>query len=85
MCGVAEPSRLLPDMEKHGVETLRLFKECEEAERLVCLVLNPRKLKSRLVKDWSLHLCEDRLNCENRSVSGSRATAIQFMPNLFFG
>lgn len=67
------------EAEKHGVETLLWLKECEEV-RVVGLVLKSRKLKSRLVRDWSLHLCEDRLNCVNRSVSGSRAKAIQFMP-----
>lgn len=80
--GAAAGDLRLPSMEKHGVEALRLFKEWE-AVRLVWLGLKSRKLKSRLVRDWSLHLCEDRLNCVNRwSVSGSRATAIQFMPKL---
>lgn len=65
--GAASAEDLKPlSMEKHGVETLRWLKECE-ALRLVCLVLEWRKLlKSRLVRDWSLHLCEDRLNCVNR-------------------
>ena len=74
-----EASWFLEETEKHGVETLLWLKECEEV-RVVGLVLKFRKLKSRLVRDWSLHLCEDRLNWVNRSVSGSRAKAIQFMP-----
>lgn len=50
----------MEEMEKHGVETLLWLNECEEV-RVVGLVLKSRKLKSRLVRDWSLHLCEDRL------------------------
>ena len=79
--GAAAASWFLEETEKHGEETLLWLKECEEVRIAVGLVLKSRKLKSRLVRDWSLHLCEDRLKCVNRSVSGStRAKAIQFMP-----
>ena len=35
-----------------------------------------RKLKSRLVRDWSLHLCKELLKYENLSLNGLTSTAI---------